>query len=526
MQKALPLGSTDFRTLRSNNEIYVDKTDMIYRLAQTRGKVFLARPRRFGKSLLVSTFESLFKRGISDFQGLSIEKLWKDKTYPVIRLDFSLINEFNTIEKFREAFQKFIYASFKPIGFSFDDPQSDVVIDLSSWMQTLAPSSLVLLIDEYDAPLTNCLDQPRLFKEVRAIMGRFFLALKSNEGCLRFFFMTGITKFCNASIFTAFNNLQDISLNPFFGTLLGFTEEEIKEYFGEYLTRASVSIGISESKLLADLRNNYDGFCFDSQAKIHVYCPWSVLNFFDYPEVGFEDYWYSSGGHPTVLMKHLHAHTLKSPTVYDEDILLPLSDLNTTRQYDEISTEALLTQSGYLTIKARAGGDFVRLGYPNQEVARSMARLYAKELLRGENIARSGVPRLADVMATESPAVVVDYFNRALTAIDYARYPVKNEAACRAYLQVLLIGAALVPKVEVHNALGRSDMEVEAGNRHWIFEFKYAEKAEQVDTCLKQAVEQIQSRRYGEDTSGKERIRIALVFCTQEKRLSAWQTVE
>ena len=524
--KPLPLGRSTFATLRARDEIYVDKTALIYQLAQFDSKIFLARPRRFGKSLLTSTFESLFKEGLRDFQGLAIEKLWSDHTYPVVRLDFSEIKEFANIDEFKTNYQNFLLSNFREVGFKPNPSLAgDVIFELSAWFKTLAPSSLVILIDEYDAPLTNCLDKSDLFNLVRSNLSRLFLTLKSNEGCLRFFFMTGITKFSNTSIFSAFNNLQDISLYPTYGTLLGYTEDEIRFFFKDYLTRAADRLHLTEQQILEQLRENYDGFSFDMDVSSHVYCPWSVLNFLNYPELGFQNYWYTSGGQPTVLMKYLTNHALQSPSVYDEPILVSLSELSASRQYDEISIEALLTQAGYLTIKEKVGGDYVRLGYPNEEVSRSMAQLYAGELLKGRNIAQSGVPILAKVMASETPETVVNYFNRALGSIDYVRYPIANEAACRAYLQVLLIGAALVPKVEVHNAHGRSDMEVEVGDRHWIFEFKYAGTGSEVETLLSQAVEQMKTQHYGESLSGRQLIRVALVFNGQERRFSAWQAI-
>ena len=154
-----------------------------------------------------------------------------------------------------------------------------------------------------------------------------------------------------------------------------------------------------------------------------------------------------------------------------------------------------------------------------------MARLYAAELLKGQDVANSGVPSLFKVMAEQSPETVVSYFNRALGSIDYVRYPIESEAACRAYLQVLLIGAALLPKVEVHNALGRSDMEVEVGNRHWVFEFKFARTPSEVDKLLTQAVNQMQSVHYGENQPGTELIRVALVFGATERRFMSWKVV-
>ena len=197
------------------------------------------------------------------------------------------------------------------------------------------------------------------------------------------------------------------------------------------------------------------------------------------------------------------SHALKSPAFYDEDFLLSAADLGAAGPCGEISTGALLKQSGYLTIKGLAGGVYFRLGYPNREVAQSMAQLYASELLRGGSIADSGVPMLSKILSSESPATVVHYFNRALSSIDDAQYPIRSEAACRACLQVLLIGAALLPRVEVHNALGRSDMEVEVGRRHWVFEFKFAERDEQTQRLLAEGLDQVRSRRYGKKSDGE-----------------------
>ena len=215
--KFLPLGRSTFSALRAKNEIYVDKTDLIYRLACHDSKIFLVRPRRFGKSLLVSTFESLFKYGLRDFKGLMIEEFWKDKTYPVIRLDFSELKEFDSVEQFSTNFNEMLRLKFAAAGFACEKNEPFLILKLSDWLSGVGSSSLVILVDEYDAPLTAYLDQPELFAGVRSVMSQFFLTLKANEGCQRFFFMTGITKFSSTSIFSAFNNLQDISLDPFYG---------------------------------------------------------------------------------------------------------------------------------------------------------------------------------------------------------------------------------------------------------------------------------------------------------------------
>lgn len=523
--RPLPLGTSSFSTLRENNEIYVDKTSMIYEMARQRGKYFITRPRRFGKSLLVSTFESLFKDGLRDFKGLAIESLWNDKTYTVLRLDFSLVKDFNTLDEFLYRFNVMLDEVSIQIGIELVAKNNDPIARFSTFLSKCANKSIVLLIDEYDAPLTALLHKKDLFDQVRIILSQFYAGIKSYERCLRFFFMTGITKFSNTSIFSAFNNLADLSLDSDFGTLLGLTENEIKQYFDAYIQKAASVLNVSEHDVMERLRHHYDGFSFDEEAKTHVYCPWSVLNFLSRPHRGFENYWYQSGGQPTVLMSYLTTHTLVQPSRYSEAVLLQKSRLASSLQYNEIDTNVLLSQAGYLSIKEALSGGYLRLGYPNQEVASSMAQLYADEMLRNQNRLQLGLPMYPLILASEGTGIVIDHFNKVFNTIDFNRYPISDEASCRAFLQVLLIGAAMMPRVENHTALGRSDLEVEAGNRHWVFEIKFARKDENVEGLLAQAVDQVKNRRYGEFAHGKELIRVALVFSETERRFVAWEEV-
>lgn len=185
--KLLPVGTSDFSTLRLRNQIYVDKTELIYQIASQSQKFFLARPRRFGKSLLISTFESLFKYGLRDFKGLAIENLWKEEcTYNVVGLDFSLIPSFSSVEVFSKKFMAILSGSFSPFGFNYvPDPLNDFFDQLFTWMRAQPRNSLVILIDEYDAPLTGCLNNKDLFESVRAVMANFYAILKSNDRVLR-----------------------------------------------------------------------------------------------------------------------------------------------------------------------------------------------------------------------------------------------------------------------------------------------------------------------------------------------------
>ncbi len=523
-QMSLPLGTSDFSVLRGTNEIYIDKTALIYELAGFgRGKILLSRPRRFGKSLLVSTFESLFKHGLRDFKGLAIESLWNDKTYDVVHLDFSLLKDFQSIESFLTLFDQMLNRVSYESGLDMGPSSTDPIDRFTTFLSRQSASSLVLLIDEYDAPLTAHLNAPELFDLVRMYLSRFYSAIKSYEGCLRFFFMTGITKINRTEIFNNFNIIQDITLDPMYGTLLGFTEEEILNSFGAYLERAQSALGLTRTELLDQLRDNYDGFSFDELTQTHVYCPWSVLNFLDNPWDGFQNYWFESGGQPTVLMKYLANHSLEDPSFYVAPKQIHISELSASQQYDDVSAYALLTQAGYLTIKSVKSNKIAILGYPNREVSSSMAQLYANELLKGQLLDAPNEPTLSEVLASGSAEEVIARFNRVLNAIDYQRYPIKDEASCRAHLQMYLLGADMMPKVENHTALGRSDMEVEAGNRHWVFEFKFAETDDDADRLLAEAFEQVQSRRYGETPHGKELLRVALVFSAQQRKFAVWE---
>ncbi len=389
--RPLSLGTSDFKTLRMRGQIYVDKTNLIYEIAHKAEKFLLIRPRRFGKSLLVSTFASLFKEGLKYFSGLAIEKLWDDATYNVVEIDFSKVKGFTDKASFEKKLCSVVTGSFERAGFSFNEEKENEWIDqISDWMQSQPNNSLVLLVDEYDAPQTASLDNEGLFSEVRRLLSSFYAIIKSNDAALRFVFMTGITKFNQTGIFSELNNFTDISLNPVFGTLLGYSEEDIKENFAGYLEKAAKVLSIPQEEVLEKLRENYDGYCFDKNVTSHVYAPWSVLNFFSWLELGFDNYWMQSGGKLTLLEKYLHSHSLKAPEEYANEKEVSVETLEGTADFDEIDDVTLLTQSGYLTIKRRELDTFF-VGFPNKEVASSMASLYARKLVKKNSLYQAGI---------------------------------------------------------------------------------------------------------------------------------------
>ena len=530
--KPLPLGTSDFAALRSDGQIYVDKTALIYEIASKRQKFFLSRPRRFGKSLLISTFESLFKYGLRDFKGLAIEKLWKDAgTYQVVRLDFSGIKSFVSVEDFSVKLTSLLAGSFMPLGFSYEENTAVNLMDqLSNWLKTLPPNSLVLLIDEYDAPLTACLSNADLFEKIRDELSNFYAIIKSNDAAIRFFFMTGITKFSKTSIFSELNMLTILTMDPMFGTLLGYTEEELKYYFKGYLDRACEVLNCSEEDLLFQLQTNYDGFCFDEDASTHVYAPWSTLNFLNRPSRGFQNYWYESAGNPTALQQYLKSHSLREPQDYFKPKFVSIPVLQATATDTvHIDDLVLLTQAGYLTIK-EVGTDSFLVGYPNKEVADSLAWLYRDRLLSSRSVDQLGAMHLRLDLLQGNTDSVIRQINKLFLATDYKKYPVTDETTCRNYMQLFLtLGAYVRTYTELHNALGRSDLEVETADLHWVFEIKFLKKESdrEGERLLDEAVDQIRERHYGEaDLSGKKLIRVAVVFSEKERQFVRWKSLD
>jgi hypothetical protein len=522
----LPLGNSNFETMRKAGQIYVDKTRYVYDLASVSGKFFLARPRRFGKSLLVSTFDSLFRHGLTHFKGLAIEKLWKDDNqYRVVRLDFSESKEFKDAADFTALFNEVLLRAFTPCGFRFDSSSSiSLTGQLSDWLGSFPLNSLVLLIDEYDAPLNAALDNPELFAEVRRYMTRFYAALKSNDGALRFLFITGITKFHKTTLFSDLNNVSDISLSPTFGSLLGYTHEEVEQYFGGYLTKISQDEKMDRSLLVDELTRNYDGFCFECTAKQKVFCPWSLLKYFNDPREGFRDFWIESGGRPAALYRYLNSHYVRDIREYEMQSM-SLYTLSSAVDVENISDIGLLTQTGYLTIKAVEYGDTVYVDFPNQEVRRALAQIFVEQLLKGRTAGMVGAGPIYRALEKESAEAVVNLLNKLFCSIDYQNYPIHDEAAVRAYVQVYMTGANLSPKAEVHNYRGRSDLEVTVGNRHWVFEFKAEREEGKGRVLLKEAEEQLLSRNYGSASDAAEVKRLALVFSLQKRQFVSWKEI-
>ena len=305
--KNLPLGLTDFSNIREKNKIYVDKTSLIAKIAEYDTAIFFSRPRRFGKSLLISTLSSLFAHGLEYFHGLAIENIWEDKIYQVIRLDFSTMADLSARElkiELGEAIITKFRVKNSISQYNGQEIRSPSRI-LNEIAESLPNNSTVLLIDEYDAPLTHHIDRPDELHDIMNVLNNFYSTIKEYTDKFRFIFITGVTRASHISLFSTFNNLIDLSLDEEYNSILGFTRNDLIQYFDTYIENSARILKMSKNDAYHMLEQYYDGYQFVPNTKETVYNPWSLLNFFQRTKKGFYNYWFESGGTPSILMQYI-----------------------------------------------------------------------------------------------------------------------------------------------------------------------------------------------------------------------------
>ena len=526
--KKLPIGKQSFDALRSLGMVYVDKTDIIFRMIENNDQCFISRPRRFGKSLLVSTLESLFSRGTEMFKGLAIEKLWTDKTYRVLHFDFSGL-ECGSVESFqKDAVEKFLDVAKKAgvLGWQENaDEYRTIKILMNRICLMAGNSSMVLLVDEYDSPLNANLGNPEVFSGIRKAIYDFYSSVKENSGRFRFIFVTGVSRFHKAAMFSAGSSIQDLSLNPLYGTLLGYTEEEITQYFGEHLRAAAASIfkissdkvtDIQLSQVMDELRRHYDGYCFDKKASVHVYQPWSVLQFLS-PEGDheFSDYWFQDSGMSSLLDNFVRftggvtAGDCSTHSI-DWNSFVMNTDLNSPS-----NRLAILTQCGYFTIKKNTDKR-VRVGLPNLELRHAWAYLLSNRIRDANHIP----DELTDSVDDASQVLrKPDFSVEELTVLFNGIYKVLNSknkieteyAACNTPA-LYCLGSGYDVRTEVPEKGGRADLTFEFMDRRIIIEMKCVREGELAERKLSEAESQVLAHDCGCYIPVKPLRRFAMVF--------------
>ena len=529
--KLLP-NSCNFRDLIDNNRVYVDKTALICQIAKDeKGPYFISRPRRFGKSTLINTFHELFAHGTERFKGLEIEPLWKDKTYKVIHLDFSTFREVPSNSSFNKEFMDAFKLSLEEAGIEPTKENIDSPANLLK--KTLdTESEVVLLVDEYDAPLTAVLNDSNEFEDRRKILSNFYLTVKSCGGKFRFIFITGVTYYSHTSIFTAFNNLKDLTLDLRYGALLGYTSEELELYFGEYIDNAVEVLNkkyhterYTHDLVVSELKRNYDGYSFDEEALNHVYNPWSIVNFFDAPVRGFIPYWVVSGGStPTFLVNYLKQGLEKYNTDDLQSLLNIDSTVNSAAEYlypkienmANLDLFAILYQAGYFCIKAVVD-DIFKVGIPNLEVKKAYSNIVLNELTKTKEAKLKYVEPFKEVLASGNLDKIKELFNTFINEFSYETVKNFNEACFRDVLKIAMLTFNVSASTEVMGACGRADITAEAGDYLYVFELKVTDNSKDIATKLTEAKEQIIKNKYARRLTDKTVIPVALVLENNSK---------
>ena len=508
-----PIGIQNFESLRKDGFAYVDKTELIYQIASTGRYYFLGRPRRFGKSLLVSTMEAYFQGKKDLFKGLALEKLENEWTeYPVLHLDLSG-KEYKSMEDLDVRLDRHLSLWESNFDAAKRYPMADArfsdIID-TAYEKTGKP--VVILIDEYDKPILDSAGNEPLREAYRSRLQGFYSVMKSQDGKIRFGFLTGITKMGKLSIFSGLNNLKDISMDHRYVDICGISEEDLHIYFDESVQDMADANGLSKEECYAKLKDRYDGYHF-SRNSADIYNPFSLLNALDQQE--FKDYWYETGT-PTFVVK-----ALRNGKFNLEDLTLegvPASALTGVNS-DDSDPIPVLYQSGYLTIQSyNEQTEEYSLKYPNKEVERGfmegLANIYVPSARYNSPFA---VRKFAEDFKKGDAEGLMKRFEAFFADADYeiagdAELYFQNTM----YVMCKLMGQYV--QVERHTSNGRMDIVVQTDKYVYIMELK-------MDATADEALKQIEDKGYAKPFAADPRklFKIGVSFSNKTRQIEEWK---
>ena len=516
-----------------NNYIYVDKTKYIRDLIKLE-RVFISRPRRFGKSLTLDTIATLFETGVEPyFKGTWIYDKWTEPTYPVLRLNFLDLDKYS-LEHFKQKLNAIISSFARDINVKNYEEKVEPEDTIYFLLDELRKEKrqIVILIDEYDCQMTANINNETLYKQFQEKIKSFYSTIK-NKWPIKFLGITGVTRLKDVEIFSIGSDINDITNDSVYSQMIGFTRDEIKRYYIDYLKLAASyenKCRVEEvtdtqiESMLDMMAQNYDGYCFDEFYEKKVFSTWSVNKFFQSVVsnklVYFGEYWYDNGGLPSILVNYLKTHELNAFEYLNKEksVTIPVNDFLNPTSLTTINQNVLMCQTGYLTLRsALTSGDLtVDLGIPNGEIYKALNRLLAINFYKeGIYALAKGVRDLLDAGDIED---IIDRFNSVINSVSYDHFPINSEAAVQNYLYLFLIGAGIETTTESHSSKGRADLIIETKNRRLVFELKYAQNETEAKTKLSDAVEQIKARDYGNTEPKKaELLRIAAVFNADPK---------
>lgn len=513
--KLYPVGIQTFERIRKENKLYIDKTEYVYRMTHSGGcYFFLSRPRRFGKSLLVSTFESYFSGKKELFEGLAIEKLEQEwMEYPVLHFDMSGGKHMEK-EQLEDYLSNRLEAEERKWGITHTKRgANDRLTELITTAYEISGKQVVVLIDEYDAPMLDVAHDKETLDVLRNVMRNFFSPLKMCEPMLRFVFLTGITKFSQVSIFSELNNIKNVSLDDEYAGVCGITKEELLTQMSEDIDMLAEAQGMTREKTIAKLKENYDGYHF-SPASPDVFNPYSLLNCFD--DKNFGAYWFSSGT-PTYLINMLRkfkvlpakiGRSLARSSAFDA----PTENLKT--------ITPLLYQSGYITIKGYDKmSQLFTLDLPNKEIKVGLFESLLPYYLEGMYAEEGDVAiaQMSVLIRQGDMDGALRLFQEFLGTVPYCN----NTNYEGHYQQVLFIIFTLlthfVVDVEVHTPNGRVDVVMETEDTLYLIELKLNKSAQS-------AMQQINLKQYGQRFArcGKPIVKVGVNFDAKKGNIEDW----
>ena len=512
----LPLGIQNFEKIRNDNYLYVDKTALIYQLISTGSYYFLSRPRRFGKSLLLSTMHAYFEGKKELFKDLAISELEKEwKQYPILHLDLNT-QKYDTPEALENVLNMFLSQWEELYG--KNNAEVEIALRFQGVIRRAYEKTgtrVVILVDEYDKPMFQAIENESLQNDYRNTLKAFYGALKSMDGYIKFAFLTGVTKFGKVSVFSDLNNLEDLSMDRNYYNICGIDENELQTYFNPYIERLATSENSSIKLIVKELKKLYDGYHF-VQNTPGMYNPYSLLNTFK--KIQFGSYWFETGT-PTYLVELLKRHDYN---------LERMSEIETTEDVlnsiDIISTDPIpvIYQSGYLTIK---GYDerfkTYQLGFPNEEVKEGF--LYFL-LPYYTHYNKSESPFQIQQFVREVEAGKTDCFIKRLRSF-FADTPYELIKDLENHYQnVLFILNKLMGfyvQAEYHTSEGRIDMVLQTPNYTYVMEFK-------LDGTAEEALQQINSKNYALPFEAENRklIKIGFNFNNETRNIEKWLVEE
>ena len=503
--KKLPIGIQTFKKIVDGDYLYIDKTDLALEVIQNYQYSFLSRPRRFGKSLFLDTLKNIFEGNKELFKGLDIYDKWDfEDVYPVIKIDWA--GDFKTLELTKERAFQILKENQKRLDIEceYKNSPSGCFEELIQKAYEKYQKPVVILIDEYDKPILDNLENPERALENRDFLRSFYLMMKSNDAYIKFAFLTGISKFSKANIFSGLNNLEDISLSKRFATVCGYTQKNIENEFKEYLVDADLEM----------VRRWYNGYNFMGDS---VYNPFDILKFIKNDFI-YKNYWWESGN-PYFLVTLLKQQ--KNYNIPNLENMIVGDELLNTFEVEKLKLEVLLFQAGYLTIDYYQndpifGINEYKLKVPNLEVQISLNRLFLDYLTDGQTVDRTIIKALQSADMESFKDIFTSLFaslaNNNYTKNDISNYEGYYASVFYAYLSAS--GLDIIAE-DVTN-LGRIDLTVKINNNIYIIEFKVDEK-----DALKQIKEKNYAQKYlNED---KNIYLVGIEFSKEDKNISKFE---